>query len=221
MLAKPKLLTPPVNRAVSLIQVKDFLKVDGTSEDETLKSLIKAATQRIELYIDKKIVDQSWNIFFNNFSKANGKSEPWWDGVKELPISALSSCAPSIKLPFGNLKTVTSFKTFDDADQAYVFSSSNYNVDTNGDYGMVVLKSGAVWPATTLRTINGICVEAVFGFGAGAASDASYTTTTPEDITNAIVSFVSILFERRGDELPTIPVSVMLLLEAYKTLKVR
>lgn len=220
MLSKPKLVTAPAKLAIALSTVKEFLRIDTDAEDTALKVMIKAATSRIEEYIDKKIVNQKWNIFYDGFKiKTGGMDTEWWDGVRDGAISMLQVCEPEIKLPFGNLSTVESFKTFDDEDEEYIFSSINYHVDSNSDYGRIVLKKGKSWPTTTLRTVNGICIEAIFGYGEGADEETGITTT-PEDIATAILNFVAVIYERRGDELPKIPDNALMLLEPYKNYRI-
>lgn len=207
MIAKSVLNTAPASLAVPLATVKQYLRIDGTSEDTEVTSLINASTQRLEKLSDRKFVSQKWDIYFDSFPYFHKKD--WWDGVRDGAMSELYSPQSKIELPFGPLISVQSFETYDDDDVAYLFASSNYNVDTASPFGVVALKIGSVWPQTVLRSINGIKIAATFGYAA-----------VPEDIAQAIQILVAAMYENRGDEIPKIPGQCGLLIEPYRRLKI-
>jgi len=214
MIPKLKLQSAPVNQVITPTEAKDFLRVDGSSEDSRISLLINAATGRLEEYTGLKFISQTWQVFYDAFPRSSKNSgDDWWDGVREGAISDLSSLKPILELPFGTISSFTHFKTYDDADTAYVFSAANYSVDTIGPVGRVALRLGSVWPTTVLRAMNGIEIQAVFGFGANA-------TDVPAAIKQAVLELVSIMFEHRGDELPEIPAQALLLLDPYRRYKI-
>ena len=207
MIPKSILNTAPASLAVTLATVKTYLRVDGSSEDAEITAMINAATQRLEAMTDKKFVSQKWDIYFDDFPGSYGGA--WWDGEREGAISEMFSANKNINLPYGQLLSVESFKTFDDDNVEYTFDSTNYNIDTVAPYGVIALKYGAVWPQTVLRTVNGIKIAATFGYA-----------SVPQDIQEAIKILVGAMFENRGDEIPKIPAQVSLLVEPYRRFKV-
>jgi uncharacterized phiE125 gp8 family phage protein len=88
--------------------------------------------------------------------------------------------------------SVTSFKTFDNDDNDYLFPADQYSVDTVGPRARIALRMGAVWPTTVLRKVNGIGIEAVYGYG--------NATKVPPPIKQAIKIMAGKLYENRGDD---------------------
>lgn len=211
MIPNSVLQSAPVNPVVTLDEAKNFLRVDGNSDDSLITAIVAAATSRLESYCDRKFITQTWDIFFDHFPFEN--KGPWWDGVQDGAIGEMISPRRHIDLPFGPMSSVTHFKTYDDADTAYLFASSEYSIDTKGPFGRIALRSSAVWPATVLRPINGIEIRAVFGYGVN-------STSVPAPIKQAILNLAAVMHEHRGDELPVIPASVSLLLEPFRRIKI-
>lgn len=218
MIPKTTLVTAPALPPIGLTQVKTFLRVDGTDEDTLISTLINAATKRLEAETDTKFVTQTWDIYYDCFPyKSNNKNGNWWDGVKEGPISQLLSPVNFIELPFGPCQSITTFKTFDDSSNEFLFT--DFHLDNVSRTPKIALKQSGVWPTTVLRSVNGIAIRGVFGFGTG-DNNAGSNGSTPDDIREAIKQMVGILYEHRGDEMPKIPTTVSMLIEPYRRIKV-
>lgn len=216
---KTVLNTAPSQDPISLASLKTFLRIDGSSEDTLLTSILRAATKRLEKLTGKKFVDQTWDIYFDYFP---GKAKDvWWDGTREGAISELYSPCGIIELPFGTLKSVSGFYTYDNDGTEYEFASSNYVIDNIGSKGKIALKNSTTWPATVLRPLNGIKITAVFGYGDGYIEDPETASEVPEDIQEAIKQLAAVMYEHRGDEMSKIPKTVTTLLEPYMEYKVR
>lgn len=205
--------------ALSYSDIQDHLKLDGTTDQALVESLVSAVTKRIEQYIDCKIITQHWSIYYDNFPMGE-KKDQWWDGVRDGHIGDLFAPINKIELPFGPCQSITYLKTFDQDDNGTVFSSSNYSVDTKSRVGRLALKIGQVWPVTILRSVNGVQIRGVFGFGG--------TESVPLDIKQALKISVAKLYESRGDEAEdqranlsptTIPATAQMLLEPYRRWK--
>jgi uncharacterized phiE125 gp8 family phage protein len=173
--------------------------------------IIKSATEKVEKIIAKKLINQTWEIYFDHFPLT--KNNDWWEGSRDGAISELYGDCPHLNLPFGPISSVTSVNTYDDDNTAYLFASTSYYADTISSVGRISLKSGSVWPSTVLRPANGIKIEAVFGYGADA-------TVIPNDICLAITTLAARMYEHRGDELPEIPKQVMTLLAPYEEIRI-
>lgn len=208
---KAKLITAPAELAVSLSLLKQNLRVDSTDEDALITVILKAAIEKIEKLTSKKLINQTWDIFFDNFP-CDRKAD-WWDGTKEAPISQLVSQYSKLELPFGILSSVTGVYTYDNDNTEYIFASSNYVVDTCGLIGSISLKSNSSWPTTILKPTNGIKVTCVFGYGAD-------DTYIPNDLVMAVLALASRMYEHRGDELPQIPPEVLTLISPYEKIRI-
>jgi hypothetical protein len=208
MITKSILNTAPASPPVSLATMKTYLRVDGTSEDAEISAMINAATQRLEALSDRKFVSQKWDIYLDGFP-CSYESNSWWDGTRDGAISELYSASNKIILPFGPLISVEEFNTYDDDNTEYAFDASNFNIDTASPFGVIALKSGSVWPQTVLRTLNGIIIQATFGYA-----------SVPQDIQEAVKILTAALYENRGDEIPKIPAQCSLLIEPYRRFKV-
>lgn len=223
MVSQSKLKTAPATTPVSVADVKAYLRIDETAEDTLLGTLIKIATEKVEQYIDKKLINQTWLTYFDSFpvKYRNARQDDWWDGTQQMAISELSAPGDTICLPFGPMVSLTALNTYGDDDVAIPSAPSNYSIDTVGPYGRISLKMGGVWPATVLRPVNGVEIEAVYGFGPTSAD-------VPAPIKQAIILVVAKMFENRGDDTGgeffgtsgfTFPNTAMMLLEGYRKIK--
>lgn len=78
----PIVLSPPASEPVTLAQARAFLKLDDTSEDELLGSLITAARLMVEAASGRILLDQSWRLVFDRWPA---------DGAIRLPLSPVSA----------------------------------------------------------------------------------------------------------------------------------
>lgn len=137
------LKTPPASEPLSLDEVKKFLRLElsETEEDVLLTTLIAGAREYAESYQNRPLVTQTWQLYLDRF-----------------PYD------PEIELKPG-LQSVVSVK-YTTADGAeIVFSADNYEVDNKSIIGKLILKNGISWPTDKLKSVNGVCVEFVCGYG--------------------------------------------------------
>lgn len=206
-----KLVTAPAEEPVTVTEAKDYLRVDGSLEDSRIGTMITAARLRLEQYTDQKFISQTWKQLMDCWPVVY--KNDWWDGTRDGSISMFHAPSSVIDLMTGPLIAVTSFNTYPDDGVAVLFDSANYVIDNSGPYGRVALKMGGVWPTTVLRKVNGIEITFTVGIAANAAG-------LPSDIKQAVLDYVAILYENRGDEKAAIPVTSMALLDPYKRFKV-
>jgi len=136
------LVTAPTAHAVDFDDLKDHLRITHDDDDPYVSAVLEAAQAYVELYLNRKLVTQTWKAFFDD----------WPDG-------------DAIYLPFGQLSSVTHVKYTDsDTDQS-TFSSDDYIVDTDSEPGRVVLGYNESWPTATLYPSNPIEVQFVCGYG--------------------------------------------------------
>jgi uncharacterized phiE125 gp8 family phage protein len=161
--------TAAVLEPVSLDECKEHLVIaDGETVDDALLIAHRAAArEQIESYTRKRFINQTLDFWMDAFPAEN-----WFE------------------LSPGPLSSITHIKTFDTSDTEATMSSADYIVDTTGNLGRIMLRDGASWPSTSLRTANGIQVRAVVGYGAGAGD-------SPESLRLAALHLVAHWYENR------------------------
>jgi uncharacterized phiE125 gp8 family phage protein len=175
---KVQLVSASTSKAVSLDDVKDWLRLERgyTDEDDILRAMRDAAVNRCEEYVGRKLITQTWNVFFNHFPAGN----------------------QDIVIPWGPLQNLVSTSTsviYTDSDSSTVtFASSNYSVDTVSDNGRVVLNYGELWPTATLARNNPIQIDFVTGYG-------DNSSDVEPQIKNGIKRYIGDLHEHREDTL--------------------
>jgi uncharacterized phiE125 gp8 family phage protein len=141
---KRTLVTAPVYYPLVLNQVKGHLNIDYSNDDSYLQRLIPVATARVEQFIRRRLITQTWKVFL----------DAW-------PVG-------DILLPFGKLESVTHIKYTDTAGDQTTWSTDEYNVDTDRELGRVTLEYGYSWPTASLHPQNPIEIQFVCGYGAHA-----------------------------------------------------
>jgi len=147
----------------------DILTIDhSTIEDTWLNDAISAAREHIEDITRRALLTQTWEYYLDQFPDKD-----------------------FIRLPFGNLQSVTSVKYKDcDGTEHTMTVTTDYIVETNGDgCGRIVLAYGKSWPSVTLYPSNPITIEFVCGWTA--ASD------VPRKIRHALLMICADLYENR------------------------
>lgn len=140
-----KLITVPATEPVSLTETKSQLRIDSTTEDTYLGTLIAAAREYCEMFQNRAYITQTWELTL--------------DGWPRFPI----------KLPMPQLVSVTSIEYFDTANVEATWASSNYFVDADSEPGRIGLGYNISLPTTTLRAINAVKIQYVAGYGAASA----------------------------------------------------
>lgn len=132
------------------------LKLSATAvEDDILTAIIQASRERVEQITRRALITQTWDYYIDA-----------WPGCN------------AIKLPFGNLQTVTSVKWKDtDATETTLTPTTDYLVETNGEQcGKLVLPYGESWPSETLYPSNPIVIRYVCGWTTAALVPATIRT---------------------------------------------
>lgn len=159
-----KLTTPPAVEPVTSAELDAHLRGDGVLESvepTLLTEMVVAAREFVELHTRRALITQTWTMFLDTLPQGQNDLG-WWDGIREG--SQTSGDARSIKLPIGDLQSVTSISTFSSDNTETTFADTNYFLNTNETPGEVVLNEGVVWPTFT-RNRMGIKVVYVAGYG--------------------------------------------------------
>lgn len=120
---------------------------DGAgAEDTLLTSLILAAREYAENYLNRALCTQTWELILDD-----------WPGKDYIDI------------PLPPLQSITSIKYKDTAGVESTFENTKYIVDTDSFLGRVVLAYGCTWPVNVLYPANPIRIQFVAGYGLAAA----------------------------------------------------
>lgn len=133
-----KRLVPPLQAPVSLEQVKEHLKIETNAEDSLLNSLILAATEVIEGYLNRSLITQTWQLTYD---------QPPFESFIELS-----------RAPIQSIEGVTSY---DSSNQALLLEAEKYFLNNE----RLILNDGEAWPSN-LRCHDGLEVVYVAGYGA-------------------------------------------------------
>lgn len=179
------LLTAPAAEPVTLAEVKGFARIDATTEDALLTTLIATAREAAELFLRRSLITQSWTL---TLDMGGGGLDCWLpSGTYDLPVSALYGDLPrSFHLPMGKVQSVTSVKTYDTSNTESTYSSANYTLNSD----TLILNSTAYWPSN-LRERATCVIEYVAGYGDTASS-------IPQAIRTGILMHIAALYDTRG-----------------------
>lgn len=184
--------TPPAGSPVGLNEAKAQMNLgdDFVDDDALITAYIGTSVEACERYTGRALITRTLTLF-RDIWPADGSRESWWDGVREGAISELRAQARGLELPRPPLRSVVHVKSYDDADAATTFSTSNYFVDTASEPGRIVLRNGAAAPAIT-RAANGLEVQFTAGYGAN-------PDDVPEPLRHGMLMLTAYLYENRGE----------------------
>lgn len=139
-------VTGPTLEPLSVPELKEHLRVSVDDEDALISDYAGAAREWCEMYLNRALVTQTWDVHFSGWP---------CDGVLELPNPPLQS--------------VTTIKYTPQGAAQLTLSSSVYTVVTATDPGMVHLAYNQEWPSVTLDAGLPVVVRMVCGYGSAAA----------------------------------------------------
>ena len=177
--------TEPTAEPLSLQEVKEYLRVDGATDERVVRPLILAARQFAESHMGIAIMQQTLKLEVDTVIDTDS---PLWEGMRTAPD--INYYKNYITLPRSPVISVTSVKTYSDADAATTFAATKYYVDNSRQPARIVLRTGENFPSA-LRVANAIEVIYVAG----------YTTAyaIPEPIRLGMLQHIAFMYEHRGD----------------------
>lgn len=161
--------TPPAVEPVTVAEAKAHCRVDTSDDDTYIGTLITAARQWCEEYLDRSLIHQQYVVRFDSF--------PY---EIELPRPPMATA--------GTTTAVTLTYTLGDESTA-VLSATQYRVDRNDTPGVVRQLRSGTWPAN-LDDKNAVTFTWWAGYGATGAS-------VPAAIRHAMLMLVGMWYERR------------------------
>lgn len=186
-----QIVTHPESEPVSLLEVKQYMRIDDNSDDVVIADQIMEARRLIEDVSGLAFITQSWRLSLDRWPSGG---EAWWDGVREMSITELynSSTLHSVALPRFPLQSITSVTVYDEASNASVITGSDvFDVDTYQTPGRMTLKRGQTWPVA-LRANDAIQIVYVAGY--------TNAANVPAPMKRAVKQLSAFLYSHRGDD---------------------
>ena len=132
------LITPSTSFPVTLAEAKSHCRVEDASEDSTFNGLIAVATDYVEQYTGKAIMQQTWQLTLDEFT----------DGIL---------------LTKNPVQSVNSIKYHDVLGDIQTLPADFYTADTVSDPAWLVLNSDKTLP-DTMEGVNAVRIEFVAGY---------------------------------------------------------
>lgn len=162
--------TPPAVEPVTVAEAKAHLRVDTSDDDTYIGTLITAAREWCEQYLDRTLVSTQWVMRFDSF--------PYEIELPRPPISnSGTTTAVSLTYTLGDDSTAT-------------LSTATYRVDRNSTPGVVRQLRAGSWPGN-LDDYNAVSVTWWAGYGSAGSS-------VPAAIRHAILLLVGHWYESRS-----------------------
>lgn len=137
-----RLITPPAAMPVTIEEARLQCRVLGEDADDTayLTALITVATDHVEKYTGRAIVEQTWELVADGF-------------------------ADEMMLARGPVRSIVSVKYFDIDDAEQTLDAATYELDDVSDPQLLLKAPGASWPAVA-EGRNRVIVRFTAGYDA-------------------------------------------------------
>jgi len=134
---RTEIVTPAVNKPITLADVKLYGNFNGTTRDAEITAFIDPAISYVERYTGRKLITQVWEIFYDS-----------WEYRDIMPLSTF------------NIQTIDSFETINASDTASVIPASSYRLSSD----RVIFDNGRTGNFD-LRNYDGVKITVTTGFG--------------------------------------------------------
>ena len=188
--------TSPAVEPVTVAEAKAHLRVDVSDDDAYIGTLITAAREWCEQYLDRTLVNTQWVMRFDSFPP---------DGTQDIEL-------PRPPMSMAGTTTAVSLTFTSETGGTQAFSTNSFRVDRNATPGAVKTLYGQTWPPH-LRDDNAVSVTWWAGYGSAGSS-------VPAAVRHAILMLVGILYEKRAaaesGSLNEVPFGVKSLLDSQR-----
>ena len=182
--------TQPTIEPVTLAEAKQHLRVDANEDDAYIAGLVRAAREWVEEYLDRTLILTQWTVRADRFP-------PDSTDEIELPRPPMATA--------GTATAVAVTYTLENGTTA-AYSANLFRVDRHSTPGAVKPLYGQTWPPHR-QDDNSLAITYWAGYGANSSD-------VPQGIKNAMLLYVTELYEKRGNGEP--PAAAKALLDAYK-----
>jgi len=155
----------PAAEPVLTADAKEHLRVEITTDDDYIDTLVASARDFVEDHLQRKLITQTLDMTLDRFPPS--LSFVSLHHNHHHHDHALGH-DPSIYLPRSPVQSITSIKYIDDAGVEQTLAVGKFKLDTKSLVARVVPAFGEEWP-TTRAEINAVTVKFVVGYGAAGA----------------------------------------------------
>lgn len=181
------IVTAAASEPITLIEAKNFLRVDHSDDDDLITALITASRQMCEEYTRRILVTTTIDEYFDRFPMNR------WENLSNL-----------IYLSRGPVASITSVKYVDEIGSEETIASNQYVVDTISEPARV--QSTAGWFAAA-GVVNQVIVRYVVG------TDVS---SIPKPLIQGMMLVISDLYDQRNDRAKRLPTASEYLWNPYR-----
>lgn len=186
-----KVTTAPVTEPLSATDVKNYLKVEHTADDDLIDIMIQAAREYVENHTGRALMTQTIREYFDAF-----------------PTSTNDNPKSAITLRFSPVSEVTDLDYTDAEGQSQSLTiATQTTVDKISEPTRIFPAYNTSWPDTRDQA-NAVEVEYTAGYSS--ASD------VPAPIRQAMLLIIAKMYESREDTVKKMPTHAEWLLARYK-----
>ena len=171
LLPRVQITTEPVGLAVSLADLKAYLRIDGNDDDSLLTGQIQAATAQVEAWTRRHLLNRSLSI--------------WMDQTPP---------GDRIELPYAPARSIDGVYGYAEDGTETQMAAASYYADIISQPPRVVLNDGSVWPTGDLRNANAFKVTYSTGYGTAESN------TIPGGLKEAVKALAAHYYEGRGTQ---------------------
>lgn len=177
-----RVTTQPVIEPITASNVKDYARIDGSSENTLIEGFIEAVRGATEKFLGRALINQTITVSMDAFGFSNLVNVPRY--------LQLGNNGDIIELPRPPLVSITEVRTVAEDDITTTYASSNYYVRTNPEPGQLVIKFGKTPPINTDRFHGGYEIEFIAGYGEN-------VDDVPQAIRTGMAMWVADIYENR------------------------
>ena len=166
--------TPPAVEPVTLAEAKAHCRVDTSDDDAYIGTLITAAREWCEQYLDRTLVNTQWLMRLDKFPDS---------GIHPVEL-------PRPPMVASGTATAVSITFTTEAGPTSTYSTAEYRVDRFATPGTVLPLYGSTWTPHR-QDDNAISVTWWAGYGASGAS-------VPAAIRHAMLMLIATWYDRRA-----------------------
>lgn len=192
-------VTGPAVEPISLSEAKLFLRVDHTSDDTLIVSMMASARQWVETYTRRALCTQTIDCHYAGWPVQYGP----------------------LVVPYAPLQSVTSITYVDQDETTQTLPAASYVVRAQSGpragRGTIEIADGVTLPSLSTQPDRPVTVRAVCGYGSA--------PQVPDGIKSAIYLLLGDLYEQRQETLPNVAqsgapqMSIARLLGPYRLLE--
>ena len=190
------IITPATLKALTVQEVKDYLRVDSDAEDTLLGVLIDAATQMAESYLGRFLLTTVIEEFYDFFPVYKTGVDPF-RGDRNI-----------IYLSRGPVQSLASVKYIDGNGDEITVNASDYRTDLVSQPSRIFPDHG--WYGTK-DTVNAVIVRYTCGY--------TQASDVPANIKMAMLLMIGEMYEKRVDSVHRLPTASEYLLNPYRVFR--